>query len=106
MAFPNSDPRGAAHDKECFCFINSKGKVKLKRTSNYYYQIQGLLALCKLKVCDFVICTLRGLLVIKVQFNETFWKKRIFPNLITFFKEAIVSEALSERVKRGIPLKK
>ena len=64
------------------------------------------MALCKLKACDFVIWTLRGLLVVKVKFNETFWKKQMLPKLVTFYKEAIVSEALSERVRRGIPLKK
>ena len=64
------------------------------------------MALCKLKACDFVIWTLRGLLVVKVKFNETFWKERMLPKLMTFYKEAIVSEALSERVRRGIPLKK
>lgn len=97
-------PRAAAHDKKFFCYINSKGKVKLKKTSTYYYQIQGLMALCKLKECDFVIWTLKGLLVIRVKFNETFWKKQMLPKLVRFFKEAIVSEALTERVKRGIPL--
>ena len=56
-------PRAAAHDKKFFCHINSKGKVKLKKTSIYYYQIQGLMALCKLRVCNFVIWTLKGLLV-------------------------------------------
>jgi len=99
-------PRAAAHDKKFFCYIDSKGKVKLKKTSNYYTQIQGLMALCKLRVCDFVIWTLKGLLVMRVKFDETFWKKQMLPKLITFFKEAIVSEALTERVKRGIPLKK
>ena len=99
-------PRAAAHDKNFFCYTDSKGKVKLKKTSNYYFQIQGLMALCKLSVCDFVIWILKGLLVIRVKFNEIFWKKQMLPKLMTFFKEAIVSEALTERFRRGILLKK
>ena len=57
-------------------------------------------------VCDFVIWILKGLLVIRVKFNEIFWKKQMLPKLMTFFKEAIVSEALTERFRRGILLKK
>ena len=99
-------PRVAAQDKKFFCYINSKGKVKLKKTSIYYYQIQGLMALCKLKICDFVIWTLKSLLVIRVKFDETFWKKKMLPKLEEFFKVAIVTEVLTERVRRGIPLTK
>ena len=64
------------------------------------------MALCKLKICDFVIWTLKGLLVIKVKFDETFWKKKMLPKLVAFFKVAIVSEVLTERLRRGIPLTK
>ena len=60
------------------------------------------MALCKLKICDFVIWTLQGLLVIRVKF-ETFWKKML-SKLVAFFKVAIVSEVLTERVRRGIPM--
>ena len=64
------------------------------------------MALCKLKICDSVIWTLKGLLVIKVKFDETFWKKKMLPKLVAFFKVAIVSEVLTERLRRGIPLTK
>lgn len=64
------------------------------------------MALCKLKIYDFVIWTLKGLLVIRVKFNETFWKEKMLPKLVAFFKEAIVTEILTERVRRGIPLTK
>ena len=64
------------------------------------------MALCKLKIWDFVIWTLKGLLVLRVKFDEAFWKKKMLPNLVAFFKVAIVSEVLTERVRRGIPLTK
>lgn len=64
------------------------------------------MALCKLKICDFVIWTLKGLLVIRIKFDETFWKEKMIPKLVAFFKVAIVTEVLTERVKRRIPLTK
>ena len=64
------------------------------------------MALCKLKICDFVIWTLKSLLVIRVKFDETFWKKKMLPKLEEFFKVAIVTEVLTERVRRRIPLTK
>ena len=35
---------------------------------------------------------------------ETFWKKKMLPKLVEFFKVAIVTEVLTERVRRVIPL--
>ena len=61
------------------------------------------MALCKLKKCDFVIWTLKSLLVIRVKFAETFCKKIMLPKLVEFFNVAIVTEVLTERVRRGSP---
>ena len=64
------------------------------------------MALCKLKLCGFLIWKLKILLVIRVKFDETFWKKKMLPKLMEFFKVAIVTEVLTERIRRGIPLTK
>lgn len=64
------------------------------------------MALCKLKICDFVKWTLNGLLVIRIKFDETFWREKMIPKLVAFYKVATVTEVLTERVKRRIPLTK
>lgn len=57
---------------------------------------------CKFKICDFVIWIFKSLLVIRVKFDEIFWKKKMFLKLEEFFKVVIVIEVLIERVRRGI----
>ena len=56
------------------------------------------MALCKLKICDFVIWTLNRLLVIRIKFDQTFCREKMIPKLVAFFKVAIVTEVLTERV--------
>ena len=76
--------------KSFFCYVNSKGKVKLKKTLIYYYQIQGVMALFKLRVCDFVIWTLKGLLVIiQLILTKHSGRSRCFQNLRHFLRKPL-----------------
>lgn len=40
--------------------INSEGKLSLKKTDNYYFQVQRQLKITEKKYCYFVIWTLKG----------------------------------------------
>lgn len=53
-------------------FVYSDGK--LKRTHNYYFQIQGALEVTDRKWCDLVVFTFKGLHVERVQRDRRFWK--------------------------------
>ena len=48
-------------------------KLYLKETHQYYFQVQGQLALTGAKWCDFVIYTKKGLGIQRIKFNEQFW---------------------------------
>ena len=48
----------AASNSKFFCSLISSGELKLKQGCNYYYQVQGTLAITKRSWCDFVIWTL------------------------------------------------
>lgn len=48
------------------------GKLHLKRNHNFYYQIQGQLAITKRELCYFVIWSPHGILIEEVSFSLNF----------------------------------
>ena len=64
---------------------NCNGSLQLKCTHNYFYQIQGQLAICKKKCCFLIVYTFKDLQVFEIQYDESFVKKHMFPVLEEFF---------------------
>lgn len=64
---------------------NEKNLILLKRTSNYYYQVQGQLHICQNKSCYFVVYTFRDLFVEKINYDEEYWTGSLVPKLETFY---------------------
>ena len=62
-----------ATDDWNFFAIIVDGKVTLKRTDRYYYQVQGQMALAGVKWCDFVIFTFKNHTVERISFDYDFW---------------------------------
>jgi hypothetical protein len=56
-----------------FCKVGSDNQIELKRNHNYFYQIQGMLAIAKRSWCDFVVWTPSGLSVQRIGFDPEFW---------------------------------
>ena len=77
----NFSPRVAAKDH---CFIDANKNLQLDPKSQYYTQIQGQLAICKLQLCKLVIFTTKGITVVDVNFDEGFWKN-LEEKLKTFY---------------------
>jgi hypothetical protein len=94
-------PRMASKDKDFYCYIDSKGRMKLKRNSNYFYQVQGQLALTRRKMCDFVVWTTKGIAVVPIQFCEDFWTDEMLPKLEAFFKNAILPEIVTRKIQKS-----
>lgn len=65
----------------------------LKTTHNYYYQIQGLLAITNRSWCDLVIYTFVGMKVIRILRSKTFWNKML-EKLKTFYLFYMLPEML------------
>ncbi len=78
------------------------GEITLKRTHKYYYQVQGQMAICKRKWCDFVIWTLSSLSTEKITFDPDFWKT-ILQKPENFYDRAILPELASPRFPQGQP---
>ena len=60
------------------------GEPALKRSHNYYAQVQMQMALTKAASCNFVVWTTKNILVLKVDFDQYFWQK-LQSQLIGFF---------------------
>ncbi|XP_022792263.1 uncharacterized protein LOC111331423 [Stylophora pistillata] len=62
------------------------GKLQLKRSHKYFFQVQGQMALTGLQTTYFVVWTLKGQpLVEKIDFDINLWKD-IIAKLVIFFK--------------------
>lgn len=58
---------------KAFCLQpNQSGDMHLSTTHNYYYQVQGQLAVCTRDYCDFICWTEKGMHIERIEFNEYF----------------------------------
>lgn len=58
---------------ESFFAKNVNGQPRLKRGHQYYFQIQGQLAVTGASWCDFVIYSSKGMSIERVSFDPQFW---------------------------------
>lgn len=53
-------PQEAVTLKKLKYMVDNKGKLVLKKTDNYYYQVQGQLNIAEKKYCYFVVWSPKG----------------------------------------------
>lgn len=59
-------PEEAVQNGKLKYMVNCKGKLILKKTDNYYYQVQGQLNITEKKFCYFVVWTPKGTYIITI----------------------------------------
>jgi hypothetical protein len=79
-------------DDPSFCCSLVNGEPVLKQDHDYYYQVQGQMAIAGVHVCDFVVWTPKNFLVVTQKFNETFWKTQCYPLLKNFYFNIMLPE--------------
>ena len=84
-------PEDACQEINRFCSTLNNGQVTLKKKHNYYYQIQGQLAITQLPWCDFVIWTPHGTSLQRIERNEHFWNL-MYLKLKSFYHEYLFPE--------------
>ena len=73
-----------------FCCELVDGNISLKQNHEYYSQVQGQMAVCNIKWCDFVIYTSKGISVQRIIFDEDFWLHDLYPKLTDiYFKHGV-----------------
>ena len=71
---------------------------RLKKTSEYYYQIQGQMAVTRRSYADFFVFTTGGFHVERIMFDESFWLQ-IQTNLVYCWENYVIPELLFPSVK-------
>ena len=64
--------KDAGSDPNFFATIH-EGKVTLKGSHKYYYQVQGQVALACVSWCDFLIYMFKDLSIERIRFDEECW---------------------------------
>jgi hypothetical protein len=82
-----------------------EGVAKLKYSDNYMYQVQGLLHITQRKWCYFVVWTPHGMLVDKVERDDSFYADKMNEKLCTFYKECLLPEIIDSRKARELSIR-
>ena len=93
----------AAKSKDFFASTKD-GKVTLKRNHNYFFQIQGQMAICKRNWCDFVIMKTKEMIIERIIFDPKLWQETL-PKLESFYDKAILPELACPRVPQNQPIR-
>ena len=74
-------------------------EIYLRKSHDYYFQIQGAMAIIQLQWCDFIVWTTKSMNVERIPFNQTFWNTCYFK-----LKSIYISIILPEIIYPRIPL--
>lgn len=77
---------------------NVNNEVHLSMSHKHYYQVQGQIAICDVRVCDFVCWTEKGLFVEQITKDEGLIGD-VFPALKDFFVTVLLPELLTRNVE-------
>ena len=81
-----------------FCLHKvSDTQIALRKNHNYYYQVQGAMAVTRRSWCDFVVWTPRGIHIERIRADPDFWSQKMLPKLERFYMNAILPELASPR---------
>ena len=89
-------------DDPAFCIQRTPDGLMLNSNHQYYYQVQLQLVLCEVSYCDFVVWTPKGIVNIRIQPDEHFFKE-INPKLDYFFQQCILPELLTQSLQNPQP---
>ena len=93
----------ARTNKIFFAQMTDRG-FHLKTNHQYYYQIQGQMAICKRLWCDFVIWTPLNTTIERIKFNPVFWQETVV-KLENFYDKAILPELVCPHLPQGQPIR-
>lgn len=81
-------------DESFYCSLNSNSQPRLKHTHEYYYQVQGQMAVSGIHLCDFVVWTPKGCTIETIHFDEKFWNEKCYPPLRNFYFYLLLPEII------------
>jgi len=76
------------NDNVDFLEMNSEGSLELKKSHNYFFQIQGQLGISKAHSCILIIYTYKDLKIVQVPFDEDFFFQSYYQHCKPFMKKS------------------
>ena len=87
-------PAEASASSGFYCTLDAENNVILRRSHNYYCQVQGQMAIGERPWCDFVVFTPHGISVERIKFDSSFWNP-LLCKLEAFFDKCFAPEIIS-----------
>ncbi|CAH1163408.1 unnamed protein product [Phaedon cochleariae] len=89
--------------KSKICLERHDDQIRLKRTHNYYYQIQGQLNIARKSKCYFIVYINDAidLFVEEIERDAKLWEEKMCPLLVQFYKECICPEIIMDNIGKG-----
>ena len=86
-----------------FCYIEETTEaVKLKRSHDYFYQVQGQMAVVGVQWCDFIIWAPAFIHVERIYYDDTFWNTKGIPRLTSFYTFCFIPRAAISTAQQWI----
>ena len=82
-------------DPKFYMKCDEAGELRLSHDHDYYFQVQGQLAVCNMEYCDFICWTPLGFHTDRIVFDPSFFFDCIKPALDKFFIEVMLPELLT-----------
>ena len=89
----------AKKNKNFCCALDNKGKLYLKKTHQYYYQIQGVVNILEVPWIDFVLRTKDPyqIHIERIKRDKKLWEQKMVPKLTNFYQKAMLPELAAPR---------
>ncbi|KAH7957047.1 hypothetical protein HPB52_014633 [Rhipicephalus sanguineus] len=82
------------------------GASVLSRSHRYFYQVQGQLHIISRIMCDFVVYTTKEIHVQEIHRDDAFWKTKMEPFLLRFYKDCVLPEIVGSRLARSMDVRR
>ncbi|KAE8740776.1 hypothetical protein FOCC_FOCC013700 [Frankliniella occidentalis] len=84
-----------------FCLTINNGEITLKRTHQYYDQVQVMMGLAGLASCDFFVWSPKGEVTARVPFDKNRWDE-LRESLMTFYRTVLVVDYIVMKTPRKL----
>lgn len=80
-----------------------KGRYHLLTTDTYYSQVQGLMGICGLSLCNLIVWTEKEIVTVPVHFDKNYFEEKIVPSCKDFFRRTVIPRLLIEQETDIVP---
>ena len=92
----------ATEHKSFFLEYADDERLRLKRTSAYYFQVQGEMAINKCTWADFVVWTECDVFIEEILFDQNAWNITTLLKLQSFYLQGLVTEISTRKIQQSL----